>query len=123
MRPGRRPIDERLVADAMRDGIDAIVRATWAILEQTPPDVAGDLLETGITLTGGGALIPGLAGELSVRTNVPTTIADEPLTAVARGAGEILASPSLLEHLRPHADRLTRWYQSLRIGMRESYSR
>ena len=54
-------------------------------------------METGITLTGGGALIPGLAGELSVRTNVPTTVADEPLLAVARGAGEILASPSLLE--------------------------
>src|SRR5262249_39704634 len=123
MRPARRAIDERIVADAMRDGIDAIVRATWAILEATPPDVAADLLESGITLTGGGALIPGLAGELSIRTNVPTTIADEPLTAVARGAGEILASPSLLEQLRPHADRLTRWYQSLRIGMRESYSR
>jgi rod shape-determining protein MreB and related proteins len=123
LRPARRAIDERLVADAMRDGIDAIVRAVWSILEATPPDIAGDLLETGITLTGGGALIPGLAGELSIRTNVPTTIADDPLTAVARGAGEILASPSLLEQLRPHADRLTRWYQSLRIGMRESYSR
>jgi rod shape-determining protein MreB len=123
MRPGRRAVDERLVGAAMRDAIDAIVRAAWSILEATPPDLAADLLETGITLTGGGALIPGLAGELSIRTNVPTTVADEPLLAVARGAGEILASPSLLEHLRPHADRLTRWYQSLRIGMTGSYSR
>ena len=88
-----------------------------------PPDLAGDLIDAGIMLTGGGALVAGLAGELSVRTNVPTTVADEPLLAVARGAGEILASPGLLEHLRPHADRLTRWYQSLRIGMTESYSR
>jgi rod shape-determining protein MreB len=122
-RPARRPIDETLVGDAMRDPIAAIVRAVWSILEATPPDLAADLLENGIMLSGGGALVHGLAGELSARTNVPTTVADEPLLAVARGAGEILASPSLLEHMRPHADRLTRWYQSLRIGMRESYSR
>ena len=123
MRPGRREVDERLVGDAMRDGIDRIARAAWAILETMPPDLAGDLLEAGIVLTGGGALIPGLAGEIAARTNVPTTVADDPLGCVARGAGEILASPGLLERLRPHADRLTRWYQSLRIGMRESYSR
>jgi rod shape-determining protein MreB len=123
MRPARRAIDEAVIGAAMADAIDAIVRAAWSILEATPPDLAADLLENGIMLTGGGALIPGLAGELSMRTNVPTTVADDPLLAVARGAGEILASPSLLEHMRPHADRLTRWYQSLRIGMRESFSR
>ncbi|HEX3548740.1 MAG TPA: rod shape-determining protein [Candidatus Elarobacter sp.] len=123
LRPGRREIDERIVGDAMRDGTDRIARAAWSILESCPPDLVGDLLESGIVLTGGGALIPGLAGEIGARTNVPTTVADDPLGCVARGAGEILASPGLLERLRPHADRLTRWYQSLRIGMRESYSR
>jgi rod shape-determining protein MreB and related proteins len=123
LRPGKRLVDETLVGDAMRDGIDKIARAAWSILEQTPPDLAGELLEIGITLTGGGALIPGLAGEIGLRTNVPTTVADDPLGCVARGAGEILASPGLVERLRPHADKLTRWYQSLRIGMRESYSR
>jgi rod shape-determining protein MreB len=123
MRPMRRTFDEVVVGEAMADAVDKIARACWAILEQTPPDLAADLLETGIVLTGGGALIPGLAGELAARTNVPTTVADEPLTCVARGAGMILASPTLLERLRPQADRLTRWYQSLRIGMRESYSR
>jgi rod shape-determining protein MreB len=121
--PARRPVEETTVADAMRDGIDRITRAVWAILEACPPDLAGELLEAGIVLTGGGALVPGLAGEIGARTNVPTTVADDPLGCVARGAGEILASPGLLERLRPHADRLTRWYQSLRIGMRESYSR
>jgi rod shape-determining protein MreB len=123
LRPGKREIDEALVAEAMRDGIDRIARAAWSILEATPPDLAGELMEAGIVLTGGGALIPGLAGEIAARTNVPTTVADDPLWCVARGAGEILASPGLLERLRPHADRLTRWYQSLRTGMRESYSR
>ncbi|MBV8749944.1 MAG: rod shape-determining protein [Candidatus Eremiobacteraeota bacterium] len=122
LRPGKRAVDETLLAEAMRDGIDRIARAAWSILEATPPDLAGELVDAGIVLTGGGALIPGLAGEISVRTNVPTRVADDPLGCVARGAGEILASPGLLERLRPHADRLTRWYQSLRIGMRESYS-
>ncbi|HEV2739680.1 MAG TPA: rod shape-determining protein [Candidatus Elarobacter sp.] len=123
LRPGKRAVDESLVAEAMRDGIDRIARAAWAILEATPPDLVGELMEAGIVLTGGGALIHGLAGEIAARTNVPTTVADDPLGCVARGAGEILASPDVLERLRPHADRLTRWYQSLRIGMRESYSR
>ncbi|HEX3468082.1 MAG TPA: rod shape-determining protein [Candidatus Elarobacter sp.] len=123
LRPAKREIEETLVAEAMRDGIDKIARAAWSILEATPPDLAGELMEVGIVLTGGGALIPGLAGEIGARTNVATTVADDPLWCVARGAGEILASPSLLERLRPHADRLTRWYQSLRTGMKESYSR
>ena len=123
MAPRSRAIEETLIAEAMADGIEQIARAVWAVLEKTPPDLAADLMETGIVLTGGGALIAGLAGELAARSNVPTTVAIDPLTCVARGAGEILATPSLLEKLRPSADRLTRWYQSLRIGMNESYSR
>jgi rod shape-determining protein MreB len=120
--PRSREIPETMVGEAMRDGIEAIVRAVVAVLETVPPEVAADLVETGITLTGGGALITGLATEFAARTNVPTTVAADPLFCVARGAGEILGSPTLLERLRPSADRLTRWYQSLRIGMRESFS-
>jgi rod shape-determining protein MreB len=120
--PRARGVSERLIGEAMADGIDRIVRGVVALLESAPPDVGADLLESGIVLTGGGALIAGLAGELGYRTNVPTMVAPDPLTCVARGAGEILGSPTLLERLRPHADRLTRWYQSLRTGMRESYS-
>jgi rod shape-determining protein MreB len=120
--PRSREIPETMVGEAMRDGIEAIVRAVIGVLETVPPEVAADLVETGITLTGGGALIAGLAAELGARTNVPTTVAPDPLLCVARGAGEILGSPTLLERLRPSADRLTRWYQSLRIGMRESFS-
>jgi rod shape-determining protein MreB len=120
--PQTRAVPETLVGEAMRDGIDRIVRGIVSVIERTAPDVAADLIETGITLTGGGACITGIAHEVGRRTGVPTTIAPEPLLCVARGAGEILGSPTLLERLRPHADKLTRWYQSLRIGMRESYS-
>ncbi len=120
--PVAREIDEVTVGDAMAEPVARIVRAVRAVLETTPPDVAADLIEFGITLTGGGALIPGLAGEMAAQTNLPTTVAPDPLVCVARGAGEILGSAPLLEQLRPHADRITRWYQSLRTGMRESYS-
>jgi rod shape-determining protein MreB len=115
-------VPESLVGEAMADGIARIVRGIVSLIETAPPDVAADLIENGITLTGGGALIPGLAHQIGIAAYVTTNVAPEPLTCVARGAGEILGSPTLLERLRPHADRLTRWYQSLRIGMRESYS-
>ncbi len=121
--PRRHTIEEQVVGDAMREGLERIYRAVCSVLEATPPDVAADLLETGIVIAGGGALIAGIAGELSVRTNVPTTIASDPINCVARGASEILAEPALLARVRPSADRLTRWYQSLRIGMRENFSR
>jgi rod shape-determining protein MreB len=118
----QREIDEEMVAAAMADGIRRIERAVCSVLESVQPEVAADLVASGITLTGGGALIPGLAAELGMRTGVPTTVAPDPLLCVARGAGEILGSRTLLERLRPSTDRLTRWYQSLRIGMKESYS-
>jgi rod shape-determining protein MreB len=120
--PGTREVSEAFVGEAMADGIDRITRAVWSVLEQTPPDLSADLLANGITLTGGGAQITGLAAELALRTTIPTLVAPDPLECVARGAGEVLGSPTLLERLGPSADRLTRWYQSLRIGMRESYS-
>jgi rod shape-determining protein MreB len=115
-------VPETLVGEAMHDGVEKIVRAIVSVLETSPPDVAADLYESGIMLAGGGALVTGLAHEIGIRTNTPTTVAPDPLACVARGAGIILGSPTLHERLRPHADRLTRWYQSLRIGMRESYS-
>lgn len=122
MAPRSREISSALIGEAMEEGVEHILRAVRAVLERTPPDVASDLIESGITLAGGGALIAGLAAEIGARTNVPTVVAPNALTCVALGAGEILGSATLLERVRPHADRVTRWYQSLRIGMRESFS-
>ena len=122
MSPRTREVSAQLIGEAMEDGIERIMRGVRGVLESVPPDVASDLIESGITLSGGGALIAGLAAEMGGRFNIPTVVSEDPLTCVARGAGEILGSPTLLEAVRPHADRFTRWYQSLRIGMRESYS-
>ncbi|MGH7754858.1 MAG: rod shape-determining protein, partial [Vulcanimicrobiaceae bacterium] len=120
--PRKRAISEEFVAEAIAPHLRRIARAICGVIETVPPEVAGDLVETGLVLTGGGSLVTGFAGEMHAQTNVPTTVASEPLLCVARGAGAILASATLLERLRPSTDRLTRWYQSLRIGMRESYS-
>jgi rod shape-determining protein MreB len=118
--PRSREVSETLVGEAIKESLESILHGVWTVIESAPPEVAGDLLDGGITR--GGALIAGLAQEISIRTGIPTTVAPEPLDCVARGAGEILGSPTLLERLRPQADKLTRWYQSLRIGMRESFS-
>lgn len=122
MGPRSRMVSEEMVGEALVESLDAIARAVRFVIEATPPDLAADLLETGITLTGGGALLPGLAGFLGERTRVPCSVAPEPLLCVARGAGAILATPSLLERVAPQADRLTRWYRSIRLGVKESYS-
>ena len=98
--PRARDVSELLIGEAMEEGIERILRGVVSVLETCPPDVAADLIESGITLTGGGALIAGLAGEIGARTNVPTMVAIDPLTCVARGAGEILGSPTLLERVR-----------------------
>ena len=120
--PRRREVSEALVGEAMAEQIGQIVAGMRSVLESTPPDLVADLIESGVTVTGGGALISGLAASLGEQTRIPCMIAEEPLLSVARGAADILASPTLLERLRPSADKLTRWYQSLRTGMSESYS-
>ena len=64
-----------------------------------PPDLAGDIVENGIVLTGGGALIRGLDKYLSDIVKLPVFVADEPLMAVARGTGKALEEIALLQQL------------------------
>ena len=70
--------------------IDIIVEAVRQALEQTPPELASDILERGIILTGGGALLRGLDKRLRQETNLPVNVADDPLTCVVRGTGRVL---------------------------------
>ena len=64
--------------------------ATKTALEQTPPELAADIVERGIVLTGGGALLDGIDQLINNQTNLPVSIADDPLTCVARGTGTAL---------------------------------
>ncbi|MFH0937850.1 MAG: rod shape-determining protein [Planctomycetota bacterium] len=78
------------VREALHDPLDKIVKAIRSTLEKTPPELAVDLIETGITLTGGGALLRGMDRMLARETGLPVRRADDPLTAVARGTNIVL---------------------------------
>ncbi len=78
------------VREALVEPIDRIVEAVRQSLEKTPPELASDILERGIILTGGGALLRGLDKRLRQETNLPVNIAEDPLTCVVRGTGKVL---------------------------------
>jgi rod shape-determining protein MreB and related proteins len=78
------------VRDALREPITAIVQAVRSCLEQTPPELAADIVDKGITVTGGGALLAGFDQLLSRETELPILVSDDPLTCVVRGAGKVL---------------------------------
>jgi rod shape-determining protein MreB len=78
------------IREALRDPLEQIVRAIKSTLEHTLPELAADLLDSGITLAGGGALVRGLDKMFARETGLPVRRADDPLTAVARGTGVVL---------------------------------
>ena len=83
--------------DAMKEPLKEIGEALKLVLEQTPPDLAGDIVENGIVLTGGGALIRGLDKYLSNIIKLPVYVAEDPLLAVAKGTGKALEEIDLLQ--------------------------
>ncbi|QKK03760.1 MAG: rod shape-determining protein [Pseudomonadota bacterium] len=78
------------VLEALSEALSSIVGSVKTALEQTPPELCADVAETGIVLTGGGALLRGLDKLLMKETGLPVIIADDPLTCVARGGGRAL---------------------------------
>ena len=82
---------------ALEESIQKIVKATTNVLEQTPPELSGDIVEKGIILTGGGAMLRGLPELLEKELQVPILIAESPLTCVAEGTGTLLNNITLLE--------------------------
>ena len=92
-RPGEIEVNEVMIASALRDPVAQIVGAVMKALEQTPPELAADIIDEGITLTGGGALLRFLDEALAHATGLPVKVADHPLTCVALGAGRALEDP------------------------------
>ena len=82
---------------ALEESLQKIIKATTNVLEQTPPELSGDIVEKGIILTGGGAMLRGLPELLEKELQVPILIAESPLTCVAEGTGTLLDNISLLE--------------------------
>jgi rod shape-determining protein MreB len=82
------------VREALSEPVDAIIEAVRQALEETPPELAADILDKGIIVTGGGALLKGMDKRLREETNLPINIADDPLTCVVRGTGKVLEDMS-----------------------------
>src|SRR5437667_5730044 len=90
-------LTEDEVREALGDAVMAIVEAVRTCLEQTPPELAADIVETGIVLTGGGALLRGLDRLLQQATHLPVRVAEDPLSCAARGVGKALDDLKLLK--------------------------
>jgi rod shape-determining protein MreB len=86
------------IREAISQSIDTLIESIREVLETTPPEILSDIIRNGIVLVGGGALLRGLDELLSQWLKVPVLVADDPLTAVARGTGVIL------ENLDAHKD-------------------
>ena len=83
--------------EAMEDSIIRIIKSCKGVLEQTPPELSADIVEKGVILTGGGALLTGLVERLEDELTIPVLIAETPLTCVAEGTGVLLDNKKLLE--------------------------
>ncbi|HCI05498.1 MAG: Cell shape determining protein, MreB/Mrl family [Parcubacteria group bacterium GW2011_GWC1_45_9] len=83
-------IKEKHVREAIKDSVESLIQAVEETIEKTPPELVADLMTKGLMMTGGGSLLGGLSEYLSERTGVPVRVADDPLTAVVRGASIVL---------------------------------
>jgi rod shape-determining protein MreB len=99
--PKTRVITSHEVTEAISEAVAQIVTNVKSVLEQTPPELAADVADKGMILTGGGALLRNLDKMLSIETGVPAYVADDPLSCVAIGAGRAL------EHFTIFKDSLT----------------
>ena len=95
--PQKINVESNEMLDALKEGVNQIVAAVHSVLEKTPPELAADISESGIIMTGGGALLYGLDKKIEERTGIKVKIADDPLSCVAKGTGESLSALSILE--------------------------
>ena len=91
-------VSEAQVADAISDPVRQIVEGVKMALEQAPPELAADIVEKGIVMTGGGALLKGFDQHIRNKTGLPVLIAEEPLLSVVKGTGMVL------ENLKKYKD-------------------
>src|SRR6266850_1938858 len=89
-------LTEDEIREALRDSVMTIVETVRTCLEQTPPELAADIVDTGIVITGGGGLLRGLDRLLGTETQLPVTVAQDPMSCVALGVGKVLDERDLL---------------------------
>ena len=106
------------VREALQDSLEQVVDAIKTTLEKTPPELAADIIDHGITLTGGGALLRGIDRLISSKTNIDVHIADDPLDCVAQGAGNVLDNLDTLAEVLSDDDKTGYCHTRLRQGDR-----
>lgn len=94
------------IYDALKEPVSNIIDAIKATLEKTPPELSSDVMEYGIVLTGGGALLYGLDKLITEETGIPVLIAENPLDCVALGTGKSLDSIDVLKRTSSKYSRL-----------------
>ena len=99
--PAEVRISQAEIAEALREPISQIAQIVEAALEHSKPEIAADIIDRGITMTGGGSLLRNLDRVLADETGLPVRVAETPLTCVARGAGRTLEDPEFRETLCP----------------------
>ena len=87
------------IREAIAEPINIIVEAVRVSLERTPPELAADIVDRGVVLTGGGSMLQGLDSLLSNETDLPFVVAEEPLSVVVQGGGKVLEKIDLLRQL------------------------
>lgn len=97
-------INERQVAESLEEPVSDIVEAVKVALENTPPELAADIVDKGIVLTGGGALLANLDQVLRKATGLPVTVAEDPLSCVAKGSGMVLDEYAVLKDVLASMD-------------------
>jgi len=88
--PRRVTVTSEEIRESLREPLECITRAVKECLEQTPPELAADLVERGITMCGGNSLIRGMANAIKKEIDIPVRIAEDPLTCVVRGCGLVI---------------------------------
>ncbi|MEO6710132.1 MAG: rod shape-determining protein [Planctomycetota bacterium] len=88
--PRRTTVTSMEIRDALADPVRQICEAIRGVLETAPPEISADLVETGVTVVGGGALLYGITDAIGQHLGIPAKVGDDPLTAVARGTGVFL---------------------------------
>src|SRR5512137_153691 len=92
-------VDDQEIREAIEETVAAIVNAIRIALERTPPELSSDIIERGIILTGGGALLKNLDKRIREETQLPVFITEDPLTTVVLGAGKMLDDLELLKKI------------------------
>ncbi len=93
-------IESKEIEEALRESVSMIVQAAKSVLERTPPELSADIIDRGIILTGGGALMHGIDELLASELKVPVFVADEPMNCVAKGTGIMLQDIDKLNNVK-----------------------